>query len=189
MNYLYYYNYYIWFFILCALCCYYLYYAHYITIIRLCRKCLICTFMRSPRVAASSCWRRMLVDMSARPRPNIYIHIYNHGHGSQVLVTAVVLRQQALEPLRERGGERGREGEGGEVRVREGGRGGGENGRERWDQDDHITHHRQQLPFPFMCFRWTWWNKGTCIMRIIRIMRIIGITALLLPLQMRGLVE
>ena len=101
-----------------------------------------------------------------------------------------VLRQQALEPLRERGGREGGRVKGGGGGEGEGGReGGGENGRERWDQDDHITHHRQQLPFPFMCFRWTWWNKGTCIMRIIRIMRIIVITALLLPLQMRGLVE
>ena len=58
---------------------------------------------------------------------NIYKHIYNLGHGSPVLVTAVVLRQQALEPLREREGI-GREGEGWGERVREGGRGGGRTG-------------------------------------------------------------
>jgi hypothetical protein len=95
------------------------YYAHYVAIIYIMHiisllygcvgNVLFVLFMRSPRVAASSCWRRMLVDMSARPRPNIYIHIYNLGHGSPVLVTAVVLRQQALEPLREGGGGRERD--------------------------------------------------------------------------------
>ena len=48
------------------------------------------------------------------------------------------------------------------------------------DQEDHRTHHHQQLPEPFICISWKRCDVGHCIIYIIRVMRIIAIIHIIL---------